>query len=160
MTMNRLRFLFHRQSGQSLVEIAVTLPILTILLLGGAELARLAYASIEVTNAAKAGAQYGDQNHAFASTDNGGMTIAAQADAQNLSGLIVTSYRQYQCSNAPGVMLAVDSNDNPSNTACTGSQIEEILTVTTKATFDPLIHLPGLPTTYTLTGTATQVVLQ
>ena len=158
--MSHLKSLFSRQSGQSLVELAVTMPILTLLLLGGAELARLAFASIQVTNAAKAAVQYGDQNHAFASTDSNGMKIAATADAQGLSGLNVTSYRQYQCSNAPGVMLAVDSNDNPSNTSCTGSTLEEILTVTTTAFFDPLIHLPGLPTTYTLTGNATQVVLQ
>lgn len=158
--MSRLKSLYRRQSGQTLVELAVTMPILTILLLGGAELARLAYTAIEVTNAAKAGAQYGDQNHAYASTDDSGMTIAATADAYGLSGLTLTSYRQYQCSNAPGVLLPVDSNDNPSNLSCQGSQIEEILTVTTTTTFDPLIHLPGLPTSYTLTGTATQMVLE
>lgn len=152
--MRRLKSLFRRQSGQSLVEVAVTMPILTILLLGGVELARLAYASIEVTNAAKAAVQYGDQNKAYSSTDSNGMKIAAQEDSPDLSGLGVTSSLQYQCSNAPGTLITV------TNTSCTGYQIEQILTVTTTATFDPLIHLPGLPTSYTLTGTAVQVVLE
>lgn len=158
--MSRLKFLHRCQSGQSLVELALALPVFTLLLLGGAELARLAYASIQVTNAAKAAVQYGDQNSAYASTDDNGMTIAAQEDAFGLAGLTVTSHRDYQCSNAPGVLLPVDSNDNPSNLSCTGFQLEHILTVTTTASFDPLIHVPGLPTTYTLTAHATQMVLQ
>lgn len=152
--MSHFKSLYRRQSGQSLVEIAVTMPILLILLLGGAELARLAYASIEVTNAAKAAVQYGDQNSAYASSDDNGMLAAAKEDAANLSGLNLTSSRHYQCSNAPGTLITV------TNTSCTGYQIEQILTVTTTASFDPLIHLPGLPTTYTLTGQATQIVLQ
>lgn len=152
--MSPLKSLYRRQSGQALVEIAVTMPILLILLVGGAELARLAYASIEITNAAKAAVQYGDQNSAYASTDNNGMLIAAQQDARQLSGLALTSSRQYQCSNAPGTLITV------TNTSCTGFQIEQILTVTATATFDPLIHLPGLPNTYTLASTATQMVLE
>lgn len=152
--MSRLQSLFRRQSGQALVEIAVTMPILLILLMGGAELARLAYASIEVTNAAKAAAQYGDQNSAYASTDSNGMLIAAQQDARNLSGLKLNTSLAYQCSNAPGTLITV------TNTSCTGYQIEQILTVTATSSFDPLIHLPGLPNTYTLTSTATQMVLE
>ena len=41
-------------TGTALVELGVAVPIFTMLLLGSAELARVAYASIEVTNAAKA----------------------------------------------------------------------------------------------------------
>lgn len=151
--MTRRTLLLRNCSGQSLVEIAVTLPILTILLLGGAELSRLAYASIEVTNAAQAAVQYGDQNIGFAA-DQPGMLAAAQEDASNLSGLTLANSSQYQCSSAPGTYITV------TNTSCQGSQIEEILTVTTSATFNPLIHLPGLPATFTITGQATQMVLE
>lgn len=45
-------------------------------------------------------------------------------------------------------------------TDCPTSHIEEILSVQTQTTFDPLIHLPGLPMTFTLHGQAIQKVLQ
>lgn len=143
------------ESGQSLVEIAVTLPILTLLLLGGAELSRLAYASIEVTNAAKAAVQYGDQNQY--SSDSAGMQTAATQDAANLTGLTATPSYKFQCSNAVGTYY---TSAQITNTSCSGAIIEEILTVTTSATFNPLIHVPGLPATYTITGQATQIVLE
>lgn len=148
------RYLHRDESGQNLVEIAVTLPILLLLMLGGGELARLAYASIEVMNAASAAVQYGDQNSGFA-MDDAGMLAAAQEDAANLPGqLSESSSRQYQCSNAVGTYITV------TNTSCTGAQIEEILTVNTSATLDLVIHCPGLPKTFTVTGQAKQLVLQ
>jgi hypothetical protein len=45
-------------------------------------------------------------------------------------------------------------------TDCSTSSIETILTVQTQATVSPPIHLPGLPTAFTLHGRAVQKVLQ
>lgn len=143
------------ESGQALVELALTLPLAVLLLLGGAELARLAYATIEVTNAAKAAVQYGDQNVGTAA-DIAGMTNAAINDTSDMpdaNTMVLTASSTYQCSDAP------DTNITVTNTSCPGAQIVQTLTVTTSIAFDPLIHLPGLPTSYTLYGHATQKVL-
>ena len=49
--------------GGSLVETALTAPLLlTLLIFGSVEFARVAYAAIEVTNAARAGVSYGAQS--------------------------------------------------------------------------------------------------
>src|SRR6202042_3592608 len=73
-------------TGQGLVELALTLPLLILIVMGGAEFARVAGASIETANAARAGAQYGAQTNVPAS-DDAGMQTAALNDGVNLSGL-------------------------------------------------------------------------
>jgi Flp pilus assembly protein TadG len=151
----QIRQLIHRfragNTGQSLAETALIFPVLIALLVGAAEFARLAYAAIEVTNAARAGVQYGAQSGSTAS-DTTGIATAANKEAANLKGLITNS--SYACVCSDG------SASTCSNSDCSNSHIEETLTVTTQATVDPLIHLPGLPTTYTLNGLAVQKCLQ
>jgi Flp pilus assembly protein TadG len=138
-------------TGTALVELGVAVPIFTMLLLGSAELARVAYASIEVTNAAKAAVQYGAQTSATAA-DATGIKLAATNEAYNLNGLSTTVSTSCICSDG--------SASTCLNTDCSSSQIEQILTVQTQETFDPLIHAPGLPTSYTIHGRAIQNVLQ
>ena len=55
------------ESGGALVETALTMPLLVILVLGAVELARVAYAAIEVSNAARAAVSYGaaKRGHSF-----------------------------------------------------------------------------------------------
>jgi Flp pilus assembly protein TadG len=138
-------------AGQALVETALIFPVLISLLIGAAELARLAYAAIEVANAAKAGVQYGAQSGTTAA-DTTGIATAASSDAANLTGLTTTS--SYSCICSDGTASTC------TNTDCANSHIEETLTVNTEASIDPLIHLPGLPTTYTLRGKAIQKCVQ
>jgi Flp pilus assembly protein TadG len=138
-------------AGQALVETALIFPILVSLLIGAAEFARLAYAAIEVANAAKAGVQYGAQSGAMAS-DTNGIATAASSDAANLTGLTTTS--SYTC------MCSDGTASTCTNTDCANSHIEQTLTVNTQASINPLIHLPGLPTTYTLKGKAIQKCVQ
>ena len=146
------RSLLNGESGGTLVETALTLPLLVTLCLGPVEFARVAYTAIEVSNAAKAGATYGGQNGGTAG-DTTGITWAATHDGANISGLTVTGVSlSYICSDG--------SASTGLNTDCANSQMEENVTVTTQATIDPLIHIPGLPTTYTLHGTASQKCLQ
>jgi len=59
------------QSGQSLMEFAIILPLLLLLLVGVIEIGRYAYASILVGNAARAGAAFGAQDHFTAGNPNG-----------------------------------------------------------------------------------------
>jgi Flp pilus assembly protein TadG len=135
--------------GQSLVETAVMFPLLIVLLAAGAEFARAAFAAIEVSSAAKAAVQYGAQNHSTVQ-DSTGMQTAAANDAADLTGLTATPSTSLICSDGTAV----------SSTDCPGAHVEVILTVTTSATYNPLIHWPGLPTTFALSGQAVQKVLQ
>ena len=61
-----LRRNLREETGQALVELALVVPLFTVILFGAVEYGRLAYDAIEVTNAARAGAAYGAQNHVTA----------------------------------------------------------------------------------------------
>src|SRR4029077_3574149 len=66
------RKLFWKSSrGQSMVELAIVVPVLALLLVASADFARVFYFSITVNNAARAGAQYGSQTLATAADTNG-----------------------------------------------------------------------------------------
>src|ERR1017187_1544258 len=70
-----------RDSGSALVELALVVALLGVpLLLGTAQMGFLIYDSIEVSDAANAGALFGMRSSTY-SADNAGMTTAAQADA-------------------------------------------------------------------------------
>lgn len=139
------------QDGQSLIEAALVLPIFVTLLLGAAELAGVTRASISVANSAKAGVQYGAQSGDTAQ-DATGIADAAQRESPDLT-LTTTSSFRCECSDGTPFDCTV-------NTACPTTHKEEIVTVNTQATVNPLIRLPGLPTSYTLHGQAVQKCLQ
>jgi Flp pilus assembly protein TadG len=135
--------------GNALLELALSVPILVLLLLGAVEFAQVEYASIEVSNAALAGVQYGAQD-ATTAADTTGIGNAAAADAPNITLSPTTATQACICSNG--------SASNCTATACPGSNPETILTVTTQATINPIVHVPGLPATYTVQGQAIQKV--
>jgi len=138
-------------TGQSLVETALVFPLLITIVVGAAEMARVAYAAIQVSNAARAGVQYGAQN-GYTASDTAGIANAAASDAANLTTLTTTS--SFSCVCSDGTASTCSNGD------CATSHIEQILTVQTQATIDPVIHLPGLPKTYTLKGQAVQKCVQ
>lgn len=144
-----VRVLGISEEGGAIAETAMTAPLLMVLVVGSVEFARVAYASIEVVNAARAGVSYGAQSGLTAS-DTAGITWAATNDGANLPGMTVaTPVLGYTCSdgNAP-------TGTPP---ACSGTaHLEETVTVQTQVIMNPLIHVPGLPATYTLNGSATQ----
>jgi Flp pilus assembly protein TadG len=138
--------------GGAIVELALVVPIFSTLLLGAGEFARLAYAGIEVSNAARAGVAYGSQSSATAS-DIAGMELAATNDTPNISGMTATATQFWSCSNAP----STQSSSPP--TCTTGNHLLNYVQVKTTATVDAGIHVPGLPATYTLQGLAIMRVL-
>jgi Flp pilus assembly protein TadG len=140
-----------RQRGSALVELALTAPILIMLIIGVAEFGRFAYMSIEVANAARAGVQYGAQNHITAS-DTTGMRNAAIADAANVPGISATPQHSCKCLNGTAsTCLPTD---------CTGSQIVEFVQVDTTATVTPMFNYPGVSRSLTLNGRAIMRVEQ
>ena len=139
--------------GQAFVELALVLPIFVLLLLGAGEFGRLAYMAIEVSNAARAGVAYGAQNHVTAS-DTTGMQLAATNDGSNVATLSASASHFCSCSGGGS------STCLPTDCTGAGNRILEFVQVNTTAAVDPLIHVPGLPTTYTLTGQAIMRVEQ
>lgn len=136
------------ESGQALVEAAIAAPLFFLLLMGSAELARLAYSAIEIQNAAEAGALYAIQTAATMG-DTSGMQAAAQADAANLSGVsIANPTYSYSCSDG--------SIPNLSTNACSTGLTETSIHVTTAVTFNPVVHIPGLLGPFTLHGNAAE----
>jgi len=143
-----------REEGGAIAETALTAPFLALLIFGSVEFARVAYAAIEVTNAARAGVSYGAQSGLTAS-DTAGITWAATHDGVNIPGMTVST---------PVIGYACSDNNAPVGTppACThaGAHLVETVTVQTQVTMDPLVHIAGLPRTYTLYGTAVQTCYQ
>lgn len=137
--------------GQSLVETALVFPILLTFLVGAADLARVARASISVANAAKAGVQYAVRS-GFTAQDTDGIIFVAAAESPNLT-LTTTSSYSCVCSNG-------NSAPNCKTADCPNSHLEQTVTVNTQATVTPLIHLPVLPKTWTVKGKAVQKCLQ
>ena len=148
--------------GSAMVETSFSISFLLVILLGIVEFGRVAYASIVVSNAAHAAAQYAAQGTDYVSDNdntsaqNGGIQTAAQNEAgwvysQNKDTFTTTANLSYICSDG--------SASTGLTSDCKTSQIERIVAVTTTVTFKPLIHMPGMPTAFKLTGGATQKVM-
>jgi Flp pilus assembly protein TadG len=140
--------------GQALIELALIVPLFTLLLLGAAEFGTLAYQGIEVSNAARAGVAYGSQSAATAA-DISGMQSAAIDDGTDVAGLSAQAKQFWSCSSTP-------STQNSSPPTCTGSgnHVLHYVQVATTAALSPAIHVPGLPSSYTLQGIAIMRVVQ
>ena len=153
------------ESGQALVETAMTISLLLLILLGAVEFARFAYMGIEISNATKAAAQYGSQNAAYAG-DITGIGLSAQKDApytysqcSNFTTSVQNSGGQLPCT---CVTNGTPSPMPPSYAACTATCAGypvEVLVITTSASCSTLFHGNGFPGNLTLSRTAVQEVL-
>lgn len=135
-------------SGQALVELAVGFSLMLLILLGAVEFGQMAYTSIEVSNAAKAGVQYGAQNSNTAN-DTTGIQNAAKGSASDLTGMTVTSSNYCTCTDG-------STCDTSLNTNCPGAYEEETVTVNTQYTLTTWFKIPQLGNTITLRGKAIQ----
>jgi Flp pilus assembly protein TadG len=149
-------------AGQSLVELALVLPLFVLLLFGAVEVARLAYASIEVGNAARAGASYAAQNHTTAS-DTTNISLAATNEAPDITSLSATTSYSCSCESSTGTVTSFSSCSNTVTnltTCASPSRIVETVTVNTSAPVDTAFHFPGIPNSITLQGQAIMRVEQ
>lgn len=143
-------------SGQAMVELALTMPILVIMLLAAVQLGIVAYASIEVANSAKAAAQYGAQNPGT-STDTATMQSLAVKEAADYGITLntpITATRSAGCAKS-GTVTAGGTLTCTS----TGGYVVQTLTISTSARVTPKFHLPGLGPSFTVYGSAVQEVL-
>jgi Flp pilus assembly protein TadG len=133
------------QRGQATVEWALTVPLLALLLVVSGDLMRMYYTSIEINNAAKAGAQYGAQN-AGTAADLAGMQQAAQNDAFDLATMTATASMYCQCPDSSTTFDCGDTN------SCSDKRV--YVEVDTATTFLTLFHYPGVPTSIQLSAKA------
>jgi Flp pilus assembly protein TadG len=129
-------------SGQAIIEMMILLPIFLVLMIGTVEFGRLAYAYIEVADAARAGVQYGAQNRATAS-DTAGMQQAALNDAPDVHGISLTPAPTHFCACSNAQSTTVSCTAVP---ACSGNnRLIEWVQVNTSVQVDPIFRFPGLP---------------
>lgn len=152
------------QRGSALLEVALIVSIFGIpLLIGTSEMGFLAYYSMEVSDAAYAGASYGMNSTTYAANASG-ITSAAQTEAPDFgSGLAVTTSTYYACSLAlAGTQYTGSNAQANANAGCTGAtnHAVQLVSVQTSATVTPQVHCPGLPSTFTVTGFSVMEVEQ
>ncbi len=148
------------ERGSSLVELALLLPLLTLMLLGVVEIGRIFYVSIEVNNAARAGAAYGAQSNITAG-DTAGMARIAQDDAPDVPGLKASASYYCACSTDTGTLTNLGSGTAGCEDTCPSGDHEIIFVeVYTSASFTTLSGFPGLPTPFTTYGKAVMRVSQ
>ena len=149
------------ESGSALVELALSVPLLSMILLGAGEFAKVAYASIEVTNAARAAAQYAATNGG-ATSDTGGMQTAAQNDAYNLGTAVTATVDSDTCvcSNAESTVVACGT------ATCPSGHLLETIGIKTSASYDPgmsygapIWQITGIKGPFKIHGYSKQMVL-
>jgi Flp pilus assembly protein TadG len=145
-----------REAGASIVEVALLTPVLILILFGMIDLGRFVFLGIELTSAARAGAQYGSLSQSNASNTSA-ITTAAQNDVPDLLGAqysfaVTTNTSSCWCANLPGTVVAC-STSYPYTSCLTSSQIV-LLQVNTQATYSPWIPFPPFNKTFTIKGQA------
>ncbi len=144
--------------GQSLVELALALPLLVFTLIGGADMARAFAVQLAVQNGARAAAE----SMALDATPTG---LEASAHAQdemnrtpgmNVVGTCTQSGTTWTCGTATVTILFTQSDGT---SACTGAASTAVVGVSSLSTpcfakirvqyaFSTLVPWPGLPRTF------------
>jgi Flp pilus assembly protein TadG len=147
-TYSKNRTCRNAQRGASIVELAFITPALLLLLIGVIDMGRAYYLSIEVANAAFAGAQYGVSSQDTSLTD---IQNAAKNDASDVPGISATATLGCECSNDAASAQSPCTTTPPT---CSGNTLVQYVQVATTATYSPLFPWPELPTSFTLNGNA------
>jgi Flp pilus assembly protein TadG len=155
-------------TGSAFVELALIVPTLVLMVIGAAELGRIGYAAVEVSNAARAGVAYGAQS-ATVDQDFPNMQLAARDDAPNLNTLVATATGFCVCetvtsstgavarksiSVCSGTGSTISSQCGTSTTAGVTNYVVNYVQVSTTATVTTMFHYPGIPASFTLHGLA------
>lgn len=128
-------------TGSSLVELALILPVFLVLLVGAIDFGRAYYIALEVQAASHAGAVYGIQHVG----DSDGIESAAEAGSGNLSGLSTSSTYGCECSDG------TNASDHCAVTpACTYNYVTYV-NVTTTVSYSPVLPYPGIAPSITIT---------
>jgi Flp pilus assembly protein TadG len=143
-----------RTAGAAMVELVVIAPLLLLVLLGLIQAGGAGDFAIVIANAARAGVQYGAQNHTTAA-DATGMQTAATNDADTAGVSAVGSYF-CQCEDLTASTCGLAG-------ACSTNHQNLFVQVVVTGTMASLVNYSLLPAglrTITITRTATMPVTQ
>ncbi|MEO5589049.1 MAG: TadE/TadG family type IV pilus assembly protein [Gemmatimonadaceae bacterium] len=145
----RLKAFVPSELGGAMVELAVVLPVLILIAIGVMDYGRVYAASVAISNAARAGAEYASQTPANSGDQTAVKQFTAQEGAE--AGLVianVVSNRVCRCSGSATQINCVTGT-------CGGygavQQFEEV--IATRAV-PLLLRYPGLPASITISRTA------
>ncbi len=145
-TLDRLR---RSEAGTAMVELAVVLPVLILLAIGVMDYGRVFFTSIAVSNAARAGAEWGAQRLGVNSDKFTEMADFAKLEGAQAGTINVTANRTCRC----GV------TEVPCSTTadCGGGYgpPAEFVNVTASKSVPLLIRYPGLRSSIDISRTAT-----
>lgn len=142
----RLRLL-HDRSGLAAVELALILPILTLLLAATLNLGMGLHAALEVRNAAQAGAQYAALKGFDATA-----TASAVTSATSLAGISASPAPSQMC----GCPTATGISTISCSSSCSdGSSPGSYARIDAQTSFTPPIAFPGLAGPYALSAHVT-----
>jgi Flp pilus assembly protein TadG len=130
------------QDASSLVECAFLLPFLVLLVSGAIDLGQAWYANLELASAAEAGALYGVQNP----NDVAGMQAASRLDAPDLATLQSTVRFGSECSDGTNSVTQAATV-----TGCSQNSVEYV-EVDTSTVYKPLLTMPWLPSSFTMSS--------
>lgn len=137
------------ENGQSLVEIALLMPVLLVLLLGAVDLGRAFYAYVAITNAAREGARYG----ASFPSQSSGIVSRVQKEVSN-SGISISSGNISTACN----VYTSGSYTLGGSESCSNASSGDYITVSINYTFNFMTsYLLGVGST-TLSNTATMAI--
>jgi hypothetical protein len=143
-----------RDSGQSMLEFALMLPLLMLLMIGIIETGRAIFYTVAINHAATAGVEYGAQN-ATTAQNLSQMESDATADAAFPGTMTATAVNGCTCDDGGGTSCnPLPGPGNCPTISCPSGQVVECVQVTTQATITPLFHFPGLPMSYQANGQA------
>ena len=152
------------ESGNALIELAASLPLYLVLILGTAEIANLAWASVQVNNAARAAAAYASQSRANSTPGNVYIGLAAQSEAPKFittPSTQVTSTQVCYCISGGSPGAADPGCANTNLGSCPSPEIIQVAAqINVQAPVTPIVHYPGLPATYNVSSQATMWVGQ
>ena len=154
--------------GTHLIEFAALLPLLLLILLGSLEMGRIFFIRIAVSNAARAGVQYGSRSDVTAHNFEG-MQSAAEADFGGMFGLSLgfklqggpqTPCSYYSCWDGSAEHNQTGcTRSSPSPPTCSGGNtLVQFVRVDTSVDFETLFNYPGIPPSFKMTAHAVRRV--
>lgn len=145
-------------AGQSFVELTASLIVLPMLLVLGADFARLFYTYVGVIDAARATAQYGSHDVVSAAnltqSSSAAQTVGQQA-TPTIANLTVTA-SECTCGTATSAVPACSSGSS----YCTDDPEANYVIVNASAPFSTIVKYPGLPSSLTLSSQAVMQIEQ
>ncbi len=139
------RSFFKSRRGGAAVELAVLFPVILLMLIGIVDYGRILYTWVTVSNAARAGAEYGQQRVDMW-PDSASQNAAAQVDGNQAGTLTLDSRMVCECAGAPQACTAG---------SCLGGAAPEVYIRTSATkTVNMFLSYPGLPSTVTISKVA------